>query len=175
MFGEGEWKVRKHGVGKRRTWRRLHLGIDPNTHDVVVAQLTTVSIADGEMLPDLLDQLDDDQGVGDACGDGAYDQSGCYGSVHGRGGTLLTPPRKDAVEWDDEHPRTQAVRDCETAEGRKEWKRRTGYHRRSLSETTTFRYMTPIGPTLRARLFETQQVEAYAALGSRTYRGVRDR
>jgi hypothetical protein len=29
VYGEGEWKVRKHGVGKRRTWRMLHLGCNP--------------------------------------------------------------------------------------------------------------------------------------------------
>jgi len=140
------------------------LGVDPNTHDVVVAQLTTVTLGDGEMLPDLLDQLDPNQSLGDVCGDGAYDTQDCYGSVHGRGGTLLSPPRKGAVEWGDDHPRTEAVKACETDEGRKEWKRKTGYHRRSLSETAMYRYKTLIGPSLRARMFETQQVEVYAAL-----------
>ena len=24
VYGEGEWKTRVHGVGKRRTWRKLH-------------------------------------------------------------------------------------------------------------------------------------------------------
>lgn len=24
VFGEGEWKMRKHGKSKRRTWRKLH-------------------------------------------------------------------------------------------------------------------------------------------------------
>jgi len=24
IYGEGEWKVRVHGVSKRRTWRKLH-------------------------------------------------------------------------------------------------------------------------------------------------------
>src|SRR3990167_3974300 len=28
VFGEGEWKVRQHGYSKRRTWRKLHLGVD---------------------------------------------------------------------------------------------------------------------------------------------------
>lgn len=27
VYGEGEWKVRQHGVSKRRTWRKLHLGL----------------------------------------------------------------------------------------------------------------------------------------------------
>ena len=68
------------------------------------------------------------------------------------------------MEWDDEHPRTQTLRDRETKEGRKESTRKTGYHRRSLSETAMSCYKTQIGPELCARLFETQQVEAYAAV-----------
>ncbi|MGL5304081.1 MAG: transposase, partial [Aeromonas sp.] len=32
VFGEGEWKVRKHGAEKRRVWRKLHLAVEPVTH-----------------------------------------------------------------------------------------------------------------------------------------------
>ena len=28
VYGESEWKVRQHGWTQRRTWRKLHLGID---------------------------------------------------------------------------------------------------------------------------------------------------
>ena len=31
VYGEGEWKVRQHGWNKRRTWRKLHLGVDEAT------------------------------------------------------------------------------------------------------------------------------------------------
>jgi hypothetical protein len=27
VYGEGEWKVRQDGVSKRRTWRKLHIGL----------------------------------------------------------------------------------------------------------------------------------------------------
>lgn len=37
VFGEGEWKVSKHGHDKRRVWRKLHLAVDPVTHDIVAA------------------------------------------------------------------------------------------------------------------------------------------
>jgi hypothetical protein len=30
VYGEGEWKVRQHGVGKRRTWRKVHLAVGGN-------------------------------------------------------------------------------------------------------------------------------------------------
>ena len=31
VYGEGEWKTRQHGWTQRRTWRKLHLGIDADT------------------------------------------------------------------------------------------------------------------------------------------------
>ncbi|MDE5097707.1 MAG: hypothetical protein O4861_04910 [Trichodesmium sp. St16_bin4-tuft] len=31
VYGEGEWKTRVHGVSKRRTWRKLHLGVNEAT------------------------------------------------------------------------------------------------------------------------------------------------
>lgn len=34
VFGEGEWKVKKHGKEKRRVWRKLHLAVDAGTHEV---------------------------------------------------------------------------------------------------------------------------------------------
>ncbi|HEO1743192.1 TPA: IS5 family transposase, partial [Klebsiella pneumoniae] len=40
VFGEGEWKVRKHGKERRRIWRKLHLAVDSNTHEVVCADLS---------------------------------------------------------------------------------------------------------------------------------------
>lgn len=36
VYGEGEWKVRQHGVSKRRTWRKLHLAIDTKTPSVTI-------------------------------------------------------------------------------------------------------------------------------------------
>ena len=35
VYGEGEWKVRQHGVGKRRTWRKLHLCVDEATLEII--------------------------------------------------------------------------------------------------------------------------------------------
>ncbi|WP_343515280.1 transposase, partial [Klebsiella quasipneumoniae] len=31
VFGEGEWKVKKHGQERRRIWRKLHLAVDSKT------------------------------------------------------------------------------------------------------------------------------------------------
>ncbi|WP_234920441.1 transposase, partial [Aeromonas veronii] len=54
VFGEGEWKVRKHGAEKRRVWRKLHLAVDPVTHDIVAAEVSLENVHDAEVLPTLL-------------------------------------------------------------------------------------------------------------------------
>lgn len=34
VYGEGDWKMRKHGKEKRRVWRKLHLAVDAATHAI---------------------------------------------------------------------------------------------------------------------------------------------
>ena len=34
VYGEGEWKVRQHGVGKRRTWLKVHFAVDIETFEI---------------------------------------------------------------------------------------------------------------------------------------------
>ena len=76
VFGEGEWKTRKHGSEKRRTWRKLHLAIDASTHEVVAAEVSLVSVGDNEVLPTLLNPLR--RKIMQITADGAYDTKGCY-------------------------------------------------------------------------------------------------
>ena len=97
--GEGEWQTRQHGVGKRRTWRQLHLGKDAN--------------------------------------------------IHQHGNCQAKP-----------HPRDQNLRRSRKV-GRKRWKRESGYHRRSIAETTMFRLKTLFGGMLRSRQFNNQAVELF--------------
>jgi len=40
IYGEGEWKVRQHGVSKRRTWRKCHIVIDIKTLKIVALEST---------------------------------------------------------------------------------------------------------------------------------------
>ncbi len=41
VYGEGEWKVRQHGYSKRRTWRKLHLGVDETTGEILAGVVST--------------------------------------------------------------------------------------------------------------------------------------
>lgn len=75
------------------------------------------------------------------------------------------PPRKDAVFWDEDnnqatHPRDETLRRIGQV-GRKQWKQESGYHRRSLAETTMFRLKTIFGGKLRRRTFDNQAVELF--------------
>lgn len=72
VYGEGEWKVRQHGIGKRRTWRKLHLAVNEANNDLVAVRLTTNAVDDAEMVPDLLEQVEEP--VDRFGGDGAYDK-----------------------------------------------------------------------------------------------------
>ena len=58
IYGEGEWKVRQHGVGKRRTWRKLHLAVAPDTHEIVAQVLTENNVHDADQVAPLLEQID---------------------------------------------------------------------------------------------------------------------
>ena len=58
VYGEGEWKVRQHGYSKRRTWLKLHLAVDPQTHEIQAAMVTEPGVTDAEAVPALLEQVE---------------------------------------------------------------------------------------------------------------------
>ena len=75
LYGEGEWKTRQHGVSKHHIWRKLHIGVDEQTGEILGALITTNSIHDGTVLDDVLEQIDDT--IEQVSADGAYDQQQC--------------------------------------------------------------------------------------------------
>jgi len=162
VFGEGEWKVRQHGYSKRRTWRKLHLAIDATTQEVVACELTASGTTDGEMAGPLLDATEGE--IARVKADGAYDQRPVYGAAQRRGAAVVVPPRRGAKirvhgnTLGPPDPRDESVRGVRRY-GRKSWKKRVGYHERSLVETGMFRYKTLFGARLRARAMAGQRVE----------------
>ena len=74
VFGEGEWKVRQHGKGKRRRWRKIHLSVDESTGEVLAVLVSDAATADGVQLPELVLQSQQTGGpVRQASADGAFD------------------------------------------------------------------------------------------------------
>ncbi len=128
VFGEGEWKVRQHGAEKRRVWRKLHLAVDPVTHDIVAAEVSLENIHDAEVLPTLLNPLR--RKLGRVYADGAYDSKDCHQLISRKRATACIPPRKSAGLWKKGHPRNEAVLFMHK-EGRANWKKISRYYRRS--------------------------------------------
>ena len=73
LCGPGEWLVEKHGTKMRRSWRKLHLGRDADSGQIVAATLTPHDVDDGSQVGPLLDQVDGP--IGSFTGDGAYDHA----------------------------------------------------------------------------------------------------
>jgi hypothetical protein len=163
VFGEGEWKMRKHGKSKRRTWRKLHLAVNPATHEIEAETLTENGCDDASQVDDLLDQARNK--VGGFYGDGAYDKRKTYKTLEKRRIRAIIPPRRNAKIWQHgnsgKHPlsRDAAVREIRRR-GRRQWKERIGYHRRSLSETAMYRMKCCFGDHLKNREISNQRTEA---------------
>lgn len=136
--------MKKHGTdGKRRVWRKLHLAVDTDTNEIIAAELTLSDVTDAEVLPNLLKQTR--RSIKEISGDGAYDTRECHRAIRVKKAIHLIPPREGTAFWEKGHPRNLAV-GCQKRYGsNKKWKRKYGYHRRSLSETAMYREKQRLG------------------------------
>lgn len=164
VYGEGEWKVKQHGACKRRTWRKLHIGLDPKSRQVQVMEVTSNAVHDADAAHQMLEQnkLPDLKRV---YGDGAFDQWKLHLALDERNAKPVIPPRQGARiarhgnKAGKPLPRDAIIRLIRKY-GRKPWKRRSGYHKRSLVENFFFRYKTIFGEHLKSRIMQNQKTEA---------------
>ena len=179
VYGEGEWKQRTHGKQKRRTWRKLHLGIDSDTGEITAVTLTDNTSGDGSQVESLLGQTLDsteatdpeatdpeatDPRLDTVGADGAYDTFDVYEAIAERGATPVIPPQRNAKIKKHGNcagpplPRDEAIRYIRQ-HGRTTWKRVHDYHRRSLAETAVYRFKGLMGRFVQARTWENERVE----------------
>jgi hypothetical protein len=57
VYGAGEWHAEKYRRGSRRVWRKLHLGVDETTREILAAEVTESCVLDSRRLPALLSQI----------------------------------------------------------------------------------------------------------------------
>jgi Transposase DDE domain len=99
VYGAGEWQREKHGERGRRTWRKLHLAMNPDTNEILAAELTSNEIGDSSMVGPLLDQIQTP--MTSVMADGAYDGEPVYRAIAARQPQLppavIIPPRATAV------------------------------------------------------------------------------
>jgi Transposase DDE domain len=164
VYGEGEWKVRAHGVGKRRTWKKLHIGADEHSNEIYGVTLTDAGVADSHQVKSIIEQTK--VPIDKASFDGAYDTVDVYDMLEEKGIKAIIPPRENALIWTDEqgedleHVRNEALKEIE-ANGMPAWKRKSGYHRRSKAENAMYRFKVIFGGSLRSRCYQNQKSEAF--------------
>lgn len=69
VFGKGEWRLEKHGGHARRSWRKLHLAVNPDTGKSLASALTSNEEGDASLVGPLLDQIA--RPIGTVLADGA--------------------------------------------------------------------------------------------------------
>jgi Transposase DDE domain len=159
VYGEGEWFIRQHGKNKRRTWRKLHLGIDAQSQEVVSLVLTPQNVHDAMVTSRLMPKGE----CAAVYADKAYDNIHGYGPICSKGACPVIPPRSGAALQKGKDPATRARNKNVKQKwrlGDKGWKKKYHYHRRSLAETAMYRQKQLLGPKLLSKKFENQLAEA---------------
>jgi hypothetical protein len=162
VYGEGEWKVRQQGSSTRRTWLKLPLAIDPQTHEIQAAMVSDPGVRDEAMVPPVLEQVENP--LESLAGDGAYDRRTVSAELDRRNARAVIPPRRDAKIWRHGHSAGPGLAGDENLRrirqiGWKGWKEESGYHRRSLGETAMFRVKTIFGGSVASRRPAPQATE----------------
>lgn len=139
--------------------------MDESTGDILLGEVTGNDAADSEMLAPLLSQVPETTVVDQVSTDGAYDKRPCYQALHERHvAHVAIPPQSNARIW--RHGNSQGERLARDENlrrirqvGRQRWKEESGYHRRSLAETTMFRLKTIFGDRVTGRTFAQQRTQ----------------
>ena len=163
FLGDGEWQARKHGVQRRRQWRKVHLAMDTATSDIRAVEFTSSREGDSPVLPELLNQLPDDEDIDTVTADGAYDTRRCHSAIIARGSTAIIPIRKNGRAWKEDCPAARTRNETLRATrhyGRAFWKRWTGYHTRSRVEAR-MRCLKAFGERIAARDPDSQTAEIH--------------
>jgi hypothetical protein len=165
IVGEGEWLQYKHKTKtKRKSWRKLHLGLEITTGDIVCSDLTKDDVGDPTALPEGLHQID--APVSRFLADGAYagdPTSDLLVSRFGEAIEVAIPPPITAVLSLDA-ARDPTRRDKHISEvrgkGRLAWQVSSGNNHQSRGEAQMARWKMVIGPKLKARSFPNLKTEA---------------
>ena len=172
IVGEGEWKVKIHGAGKHRKWRKFHLALDPESSEIQAMELTSSLVHDASAGSRLLRKIKQD--ILSVAADGSYDRQNIYEACYDKGARPVIALRKDAKagryrkdrksgRWRNDllhmKARDANVRAIQRM-GRKQWKQYSNYHRRSLVETAMYRQKQIFGSELHTRKLSNQKTEA---------------
>ena len=155
MLGDGEWHSHKHKTAnKRRSWRKLHLGVDGDGF-IVASELTDSGADDAIVGAAMIKEIE--VAIERFTADGAYDTRAIYEALAGVTGsevTVVVPPRKSASPskpaqatfWQ----RDAAIQRIAEV-GRRQWRKEAGAHQQARAENAMLRYKLIIGDRLRSK------------------------
>jgi len=163
VYGAGEWHAGKYRRAGRRVWRKLHLGVDETTREILAADVTESRVHDSRRLHALLTQIPGT--IAQVSGDRGYDTRAAYEAVLDcRSLTTIVPRRNARISEGNDPPAWRLARDATLraieVQGRYGWRTSSGCTRQSLAENAMFRFKTVFGGKLWARIFDNQRVEA---------------
>jgi IS5 family transposase len=162
FFGAGEWA--RHGE-TRRSWRKLHLSVNPDDNEIIAHELTDDDTSDAAMIGGLV--ASSGGNVRRVIADGAYDGAPVYQAIRAARPErspprIVIPPGKASIPARQE-PHGGSERERHAAEiaarGRMPWQKRHRYGKRSLVETAISRIKRINGGRLTSRTFGAQQNE----------------
>lgn len=178
LYTHTEWNRRKHQENRvpgYEKWRKLHVIINVHTGEILDSKYTKATANDGPELPSMLDSIAEE--VSAVCGDMAYDTVNCREAIKIKKARQLIPPIRRARESsknrnikkykDILHERDEAVRyikhntiNGDPSLARKSWKEKSGYHARSLVETTMWQIKSHSSDYLSNKREDTRAVQA---------------
>ncbi|WP_150142448.1 transposase [Candidatus Enterovibrio escicola] len=109
MYGEGEWKIRKHRKEKRQIWCKLHIDFNVSIHQVISAKVSLISVDDNEVLPTLLNPLRRKRQQVNV--DGVSNTKACHLLLKNKGISPSILPQSNSDYWKERHPRNEAVKE----------------------------------------------------------------
>lgn len=161
ICGEGEWKVKIHGRGRPRKWMKVHIGINPETQEIIAEATTVATVGDSSVVKNLMDQVKAPKQV---LADGAYDRKAARDEIKSRGSNPIIPPPKNAKYKSINDERDRAILEILGLGGDKTarslWGKLTGYNLRVLVETVFSSLKRLFGDRFFSKTVENQQVES---------------
>lgn len=162
VFGEGEWKVKKHGTAVRRTWRKLHLAVNADTQEILFSKITKEHSPDTTFIPEILKSR---KGIKNFLLDGVGDKSWLYKMFLENKINLLTPPQKNAKirreDW--MQVRNKNILQIRSLGGDKIaksiWSKLSGYNKRVTVESAIARWKRLFGSALQSINGQNQDLE----------------
>lgn len=182
VYTTSGWHIRKHGKDsnkchKRDQWKKIHIGIDIGSGQALVSEVTRSNVNDCEVFETMSNDITGT--VSSVRADGAYDTYEIYKKIDEWGAKAIIPPATTSKAQDElkkqpkEHQSYLKQRD-ETIhkireygsfeEGLKQWKKESGYHRRSLVEAFMFRFKRTFGFYLHNKTDNNRKNEINAKL-----------